>query len=82
MTTTIQARVPELLADAARQRAERLSVSVSQYLADLVRSDVERAEDEAFWADFTAYYDAQHVVEAQAEAEVYAGSLLDGSGDR
>lgn len=79
MTTTLQARVDEELAQAVRRRANEEGVSVSGYLTELVRRDVRQAQDDAFWQSFTDYYsDPEHVAEAQAEAERYAETLTDG----
>jgi hypothetical protein len=81
-TTTLQARVPDTLARAARSRAKELQIPVSQYLAELVATDLARAEDEHLWARFDAYYDdPAHVAAAQAQAEFHAGTLSDGLPD-
>lgn len=79
MTAMLQARVDDELAAAARERAAAEGVSLSRYLANLVRHDLELAEEAAFWRSFTKYYeDPDHVAEAQAEAELYASTLSDG----
>lgn len=79
MTTMLQARVDDRLADAARRRASDQGVSLSRYLTDLLRRDLAQAEEDAFWRPFLAYYeDPRHVAEAQAEAEQYAHTLTDG----
>jgi antitoxin component of RelBE/YafQ-DinJ toxin-antitoxin module len=81
MSTMLQTRVDDELADAARQRAEDQGLSLSRYLTNLVRRDLAQAEEAAFWQSFTDYYDnPQRVAEAQAEVEQYAGTLTDGLG--
>ncbi len=55
---------------------------MSRYLAELVRDDVARAEEAAFWQSFTDYYsDARNVREAQEVAEEFAATLRDGLED-
>lgn len=82
MTATLQARVNERLAKAARRRARETGTSVSRYLTDLVRRDVAQAEEAAFWQSFADYYrDPRHVAEVQAEAERFAATLTDGLED-
>lgn len=82
MTTTLQARVDDQLAHAARERAENQGVSLSRYLINLVHQDLAEAEEAEFWRSFTDYYDdPRHVAEAQAEAERYADTLTDGVDD-
>jgi hypothetical protein len=77
--TTLQARVADELAAAARRRADNQGMSLSRYVAELVQQDLARAEEEAFWQEFTDYFaDESHVAEAQAEAELYAATLTDG----
>lgn len=79
MTTMLQARVDDRLAEAARRRADDQGLSLSRYLANLVSQDVAQAEESAFWRSFTDYYDdPRHVAESQAEAERYAHTLTDG----
>jgi hypothetical protein len=79
MTAMLQTRVDDELASAARKRAEDQGLSLSRYLTNLVRQDLEQAEEAGFWRSFTGYYDdPQHVAEAQAEAERYAAALTDG----
>jgi hypothetical protein len=79
MTAMLQTRVDDELARAARKRAEDQGLSLSRYLTALVREDLAKAEEEAFWRSFTDYYgDPRHVDEAQAETERYAPALTDG----
>lgn len=82
MPTTLQARVDDQLATAARERAENQGVSLSRYLINLVQQDLARAEEAEFWRSFTDYYDdPRHVAEAQMEAERYSHTLTDGLDD-
>lgn len=79
MTTLIQARIPDDLAAAARRRAEDQDKSLSAYVTDLVRRDMETARRERFWAEVER---TMTTPEARAdladETRAFDGTLADG----
>lgn len=79
MTKLIQARIPDDIAAAARERAKEQQISLSTYMANLVRLDTEEARRERFWSEVERTMtspDAQ--ADLAAEAETFAGTLDDG----
>lgn len=77
--TTLRAKVPDELADAARKRADDQGMSLSRYLAGLVQQDLARAEEAAFWADVRATMGtAEARVWQAAESERFAPALKNG----
>jgi hypothetical protein len=79
MTVLIQARVPDDLASAARRRAKDQEKSLSAYVTDLVRRDMEAARRERFWAEVERTMTTpQARADLAEEAEAFAGTLADG----
>lgn len=79
MTTALQARVDDELAKAARARAAELGVSVSRYLIDLVRRDMDAARRDRFWSEVERTMSTSEAREdLRREAEVFAATLRDG----
>lgn len=79
MTTLIQARMSDELAAAARHRAKEQETSLSAYLTDLVRRDVETARREKFWAEVERTMTTPEArADLAAEVEAFSGTLTDG----
>lgn len=79
MRSLIQARIPEDLAAAARQRAKDEQKSLSAYLTDLVQRDVETARRDEFWSEVERTMTTTAArAELTADAEAFAPTLADG----
>lgn len=79
MAILIQARMPDDLATAARERAKDQGKSLSAYVTDLVRRDMEVVRREGFWAEVERTMTTPEArAELAADAEAFEGSLVDG----
>lgn len=79
MASLIQARIPDDLASAARQRARDQEKSLSAYVTDLVRRDMEAARREGFWAEVERTMTTPEARGQLAAAlEDFDGTLADG----
>lgn len=79
MTKLIQARLPEDLAAAARERAKEEGLSVSAYVTELVRRDMEATRRERFWDEVERTMTTPEArADLAADADAYAGTLTDG----
>ncbi|MGH8776935.1 MAG: hypothetical protein ACRDWI_17870 [Jiangellaceae bacterium] len=79
MASLIQARIPDDLAAAARQRAKDQEKSLSAYVTDLVRWDMEVARRERFWAEVEKTMTTPEArSDLAAEIEAFEGTMADG----
>lgn len=79
MTTLIQARVPDDLADAARRRASDQEKSLSAYVADLLRRDMQAARRERFWVEVERTMTTPEArADLATETAALDGTLADG----
>lgn len=79
MTSLIQTRMPDDVAAAARERAKDQQKSLSAYIADLVRRDLDAARRERFWADVERTMTTPEArADLTADAEALEGTLTDG----